>query len=332
MPFEIKNTRVLVTGADGFIGSHLAETLALMGCKVRALSLYNSFNNWGWLENSTELEKMEVVTGDVRDPFFCKVITKDIDVVFHLAALIAIPYSYVAPASYVDTNITGTLNMVQASFENGVKKFIHTSTSEVYGTALYAPIDEKHPLQPQSPYSASKIGADAIAMSYYNAFNFPVVIARPFNTYGPRQSARAVIPNIISQIAAGRKELSLGELSPLRDFNFVKDTCNGFIELAKCDATVGMSVNIGSGSEISIGDLAELIKKLMQSNIVISEQEERKRPAKSEVFRLLSDITIISQMTSYRPKYSLEEGLKQTINWFQNSDNLKRYKTNLYNV
>lgn len=332
MPFEIKNTRILVTGADGFIGSHLAEKLTLMGCKVRALSLYNSFNNWGWLENSTELEKMEVVTGDVRDPFFCKVITKDIDVIFHLAALIAIPYSYVAPASYVDTNVTGTLNMVQASLENGVKKFLHTSTSEVYGTALYAPIDEKHPLQPQSPYSASKIGADAIAMSYYNAFNFPVVIARPFNTYGPRQSARAVIPNIISQIAAGRKELSLGELSPLRDFNFVKDTCNGFIELAKCDAAVGMSVNIGSGSEISIGNLAELIKKLMKSNIVISEQEERKRPAKSEVFRLLSDISLITELSSYQPKYSLEEGLKQTISWFQNDENLKRYKTNLYNV
>lgn len=329
---EIKKLKVLVTGADGFIGSHLAEQLVKAGCKVRALALYNSFNNWGWLENSEFQGDLEIVSGDVRDPFLCKKITSDIDVVFHLAALIAIPYSYAAPASYVDTNVTGTLNMVQAAMENGVKRFIQTSTSEVYGTALYAPIDEKHPLQPQSPYSASKIGSDAIAMSYYNAFNFPVVIARPFNTYGPRQSARAVIPNIISQIAAGKSELDLGDLTPTRDFNYVEDTCHGFIALAECDKAIGTTINIGSGREISIADTAELIKKLMKSSIIIRNDEARKRPAKSEVFRLISDINLISGLTPYKTKYTLEQGLEQTINWFKKPENLKHYKTNLYNV
>ncbi len=329
---ELKNKRVLVTGADGFIGSHLVEMLVEQGCKVRALSLYNSFNNWGWLEDMPKLSEIEVITGDVRDPFFCKKITQDIDVVFHLAALIAIPYSYIAPGSYVETNITGTLNMIQAALDHKVERFIHTSTSEVYGTAIYVPIDEKHPLQPQSPYSASKIGADAMAMSYYNSFNLPLVIARPFNTYGPRQSARAVIPNIISQIAANKKELSLGDLTPTRDFNYVKDTCLGFIKLAESENTIGKTINIGSGKDISVKDLAELIKGMMNSDIKIIEDENRKRPAKSEVFRLLSDISLISNLTSYKTAYPLKDGLKETIQWFMNSDNLKKYKTNLYNV
>jgi NAD dependent epimerase/dehydratase len=329
---EIKNSRVLVTGADGFIGSHLAELLVQAGYKVRVLTLYNSFNNWGWLETSLLKNEMEIVSGDVRDPFLCKSITKDIDVVFHLAALIAIPYSYVAPASYIDTNVTGTLNMVQAAMENGVKRFVQTSTSEVYGTAQYAPIDERHPLQPQSPYSASKIGADAIAMSYYNSFNFPVVIARPFNTFGPRQSARAVIPTIISQIAAGKEELELGDLTPTRDFNYVEDTCHGFIELAKCDKTIGGTINIGSGREISVADTASLIKALMSSSIVIRHDEKRERPAKSEVFRLISDIKLITDLTNYKPRYSFEAGLKNTIEWFNQPGNLKQYKTHLYNV
>lgn len=329
---EIKNLQVLVTGADGFIGSHLSEQLVKAGCRVRVLTLYNSFNNWGWLENSPFQGDMEIMSGDIRDPFLCKKITKDVDIVFHLAALIAIPYSYAAPSSYIDTNVTGTLNMVQAAMENGVKRFIQTSTSEVYGTALYAPIDEKHPLQPQSPYSASKIGADAIAMSYYNSFNFPVTIARPFNTYGPRQSARAVIPNIISQIAAGKPELALGDLTPTRDFNYVEDTCRGFIELAQCEDAVGKTINIGSGREISVGDTAELIRKLMNSSIIIRHDEARTRPAKSEVFRLISDISLISSLTSYKTSYSLEEGLSKTIEWFKNPENLKHYKTNLYNV
>ncbi len=329
---EIKKLQVLVTGADGFIGSHLSEQLVKAGCKVRVLTLYNSFNNWGWLENSPYQKDMEIVSGDIRDPFLCKKITKDVDIVFHLAALIAIPYSYAAPSSYIDTNVTGTLNMVQAAMENGVKRFIQTSTSEVYGTAMYAPIDEKHPLQPQSPYSASKIGADAIAMSYYNSFSFPVAIARPFNTYGPRQSARAVIPNIISQIAAGKPELDLGDLTPTRDFNYVEDTCRGFIELAQCEDAIGKTINIGSGREISVGDTAELIKQLMNSSIIIRRDEARTRPAKSEVFRLISDISLISGLTSYKTNYSLEEGLSKTIEWFKNPDNLKHYKTNLYNV
>lgn len=329
---DLRNKKVLVTGADGFIGSHLVESLIEKGCNVRALSLYNSFNNWGWLEGIPTLTQIEVLTGDVRDPFFCKKITQDIDVVFHLAALIAIPYSYIAPNSYVETNVIGTLNMIQAAMENKVSKFVHTSTSEVYGTALYVPINEEHPLQPQSPYSASKIGADAMAMSYFNSFNLPLVIARPFNTFGPRQSARAVIPNIISQIAANKKELSLGDLTPTRDFNYVKDTCLGFIKLAENDNVIGKTINIGSGTDISIKDLVLMIKKIMNSNIEVVEDINRIRPAKSEVFRLLGDISLITELTSYKPAYQLEEGLKNTIDWFLNPENLKKYKTNLYNV
>ena len=243
---QLTNKNILVTGADGFIGSHLTEMLLAQGNKVKALSYYNSFNYWGWLEDVPKNENLEIISGDIRDPHFCKEITKGVDIIFHLAALIAIPYSYVAPDSYVDTNVKGTLNICQASKENGNIRFIHTSTSEVYGTAQYVPIDEKHPLQPQSPYSASKIGADAMAMSFYNAFELPVTVVRPFNTYGPRQSARAVIPTIITQIAAGKKQIKLGDVTPTRDFSYVEDTCRGFIALAESDQTIGETINIGS--------------------------------------------------------------------------------------
>ena len=321
----------MVTGADGFIGSHLTEMLLEQGYKVKALSYYNSFNDWGWL-NSVKHPELEVVTGDVRDPHFCKHITQDVEIIFHLAALIAIPYSYVAPDSYVDTNIKGTLNICQAAKENGVKKVLVTSTSEVYGTARYVPIDENHPKQPQSPYSATKIGADAIAMSFYNAFALPVVLVRPFNTYGPRQSARAIIPTIITQIANGKKEIKLGDLTPTRDFNFVKDTCKGFIELSKCDAAIGQEVNICSNNEISMRDTLNLIARLMNSDVKFIEDQVRIRPKNSEVFRLWGDNAKIKSLTGYEPSYSLEEGLKETINWFLDKDNLRKYKADIYNV
>ena len=323
--------KVLVTGADGFIGSHLTEMLLEQGYKVKALSYYNSFNDWGWL-NSVKHPELEVVTGDVRDPHFCKHITQDVEIIFHLAALIAIPYSYVAPDSYVDTNIKGTLNICQAAKENGVKKVLVTSTSEVYGTARYVPIDENHPKQPQSPYSATKIGADAIAMSFYNAFALPVVLVRPFNTYGPRQSARAIIPTIITQIANGKKEIKLGDLTPTRDFNFVKDTCKGFIELSKFDAAIGQEVNICSNNEISMRDTLNLIARLMNSDVKFIEDQVRIRPKNSEVFRLWGDNAKIKSLTGYEPSYSLEEGLKETINWFLDKDNLRKYKADIYNV
>ncbi len=324
--------KILITGADGFIGSHLTEMLVQEGAKVKALSQYNSFNYWGWLESIDCLDQIEVVSGDVRDPHFCKEITKDIDVIFHLAALIAIPYSYVAPDSYVDTNIKGTLNICQAAKENGCERVIHTSTSEVYGTAQYVPIDEKHPLQPQSPYSATKIGADAVAMSYHNAFALPVTTARPFNTYGPRQSARAVIPTIIGQIAAGKNQIKLGDLAPTRDFSYVLDTCRAFIALAESDKTIGEVINIGSGVEISVGDTLNLIKKIMNSDVEVIKDKQRLRPEKSEVFRLWCDNSKICKLTSFLPEYSLEKGLKKTIDWFISSDNLSRYKTEIYNV
>lgn len=323
--------QILVTGADGFIGSHLTEMLLKKGYRVRALSQYNSFNFWGWLEG-IQNENLEILSGDVRDPHFCKTITKGIDTVFHLAALIAIPYSYIAPDSYVDTNVKGTLNICQAAKENGVKKVIHTSTSEVYGTARYVPIDEAHPLQPQSPYSASKIGADAMAMSFYNTFNLPVVTVRPFNTYGPRQSARAVIPSIITQIAAGAKEIKLGDLTPTRDFNYVLDTCRGFIELSECEAAVGQTVNIGSNYEISVGDTVELIKKIMKSDVKITTDSARIRPAGSEVFRLWCDNTKINYLTGFKPQFSIEQGLEETIKWFTQKENLAKYKHGIYNV
>jgi NAD dependent epimerase/dehydratase len=329
---SLKNKKILITGADGFIGSHLTEILAQKGAKIRALSYYNSFNYWGWLEALYCLDELEVVSGDVRDPHFCIKITKGIDVIFHLAALIAIPYSYVAPDSYVDTNIKGTLNICQAALENGCKRVIHASTSEVYGTAQYVPIDEKHPLQPQSPYSATKIGADSMAMSFNSAFDLPVTIARPFNTYGPRQSARAIIPTIITQIASGKNQLKLGDLTPTRDLNYVKDTCKGFIALAECEKAVGEVVNIGSNYEISMGEVVNLIKELMNSDIEVVEEKKRVRPEKSEVFRLWCDNTKIRELTGFEPKYSIRDGLEKTIAWFTNPDNLSNYKSDIYNV
>ncbi len=324
--------RVLVTGADGFIGSHLVEMLVRSGYAVRALAQYNSFNDWGWLESSPYLKDIEVVTGDVRDPHFCKHISKGVDTVFNLAALIAIPYSYVAPDSYIDTNVKGALNVCQAALEHGVRRVIHTSTSEVYGTARYVPIDEQHSLQPQSPYSASKIGADAIAQSFHSAFGLPVTIARPFNTYGPRQSARAVIPTVITQIAAGARQIKLGDTTPTRDFNYVEDTCRGFIALAECDAAVGEVVNIGSNYEISIGETVALIRELMGSDVEIVQDEQRLRPQNSEVFRLWCDNAKIERLTGFKPTVSLRDGLARTIDWFCNPDNLRRYKAGIYNV
>jgi NAD dependent epimerase/dehydratase len=326
---EKKN--VLVTGADGFIGSHLTELLLSKGFHVRALSQYNSFNNWGWLEQIHSPE-LEVVCGDVRDPNFVNRISKDIDTIFHLAALIAIPYSYIAPDSYVDTNIKGTLNICQAAKENCVRRLLITSTSEVYGTAQYVPIDEKHPKQPQSPYSATKIGADAMAMSFYNTFNLPVVIVRPFNTYGPRQSARAIIPTIITQILNGVKEIKLGDLTPTRDFNFVKDTCRGFYILSQCDEALGQEVNVCSNYEISMRDTLKTIAELMHADVNFIEDEQRLRPKGSEVFRLWGDNTKIKKLTGFEPEYDIRRGLQETIDWFSNKENLKMYKSNIYNV
>lgn len=323
---------ILVTGADGFIGSHLTEMLVKEGFQVRALSQYNSFNYWGWLEDVNCRDSIEILSGDIRDPHYCKHITKGVDTVFHLAALIAIPYSYVAPDSYVDTNIKGTLNICQAARENGVGRVVHTSTSEVYGTAQYVPIDEKHPVQPQSPYSASKIGADAMAMSFFNAFDLPLTIARPFNTYGPRQSARAVIPTIISQIASGMKQIKLGDVTPTRDFNYVEDTCRGFLALARSDATIGEIVNIGSNQEISVEDTLHLIRELMGSDVEFLTDSQRMRPEKSEVFRLWCDNTKIKRLTGYEPAYSLREGLRATVDWFVEPKNLAKYKADIYNV
>lgn len=323
---------VLITGADGFIGSHLTEMLHARGCQIRALSNYNSFNDWGWLEDVVCQSDIEILNGDIRDPHYCMEITRGVDVVFHLAALIAIPYSYVAPDSYVDTNIKGTLNMCQGARTNGVSRILHTSTSEVYGTAQYVPIDEKHPLQAQSPYSASKIGADAMAMSFHNAFDLPLTTVRPFNTYGPRQSARAVIPTIITQIASGVKEIKLGDTSPTRDFNYVSDTCRGFIALAECDEAIGQTVNLGSNFEISIGDTLDMIRDIMGSDISVVTDDQRIRPEKSEVFRLWCDNTRIQGLTGFKPEVPIRQGLEKTIDWFTKPDNLKKYKANIYNV
>lgn len=324
--------KVLVTGADGFIGSHLTELLLSEGYEVRALSVYNSFNYWGWLDEIRH-PNLEIVCGDVRDANFCRTIVNGCDTVFHLAALIAIPYSYVAPDAYVDTNVKGTLNICQAAKDAGIERLIVTSTSEVYGTAKYVPIDESHPKQPQSPYSASKIGADAIALSFHNAFSLPVVIARPFNTYGPRQSARAIIPTIITQIANGAKEIKVGDLTPTRDFNFVKDTCRGFLALAKAKAedVVGQEINIASNYEISMKETLETIAELMHSDVKWVTDPERLRPANSEVFRLWGDNTKIKSFTDWSPEYSIRKGLAETIEWFSNPENLAKYKYNIYN-
>ena len=323
---------ILVTGADGFIGSHLCESLIERGCQVRALAQYNSFNNWGWLEDIEPSDAIDVRTGDVRDPFFCQSLVKNVDIVFHLASLIAIPYSYAAPQTYVETNITGTLNICQAALEAGVARVVHTSTSEVYGTARQVPIGEEHPLQPQSPYSASKIGADAMAMSYHHAFELPLTIARPFNTYGPRQSARAVIPTVITQIAAGARQLKLGDTRPTRDFTYVEDTCAGLMALAACDNALGKTVNIGSNREISIGATVATIKEIMGSDIEILEQSERLRPENSEVFRLWCDNSLIRELTDFEPRVSLRDGLTRTVEWFADPKKLETYKPGIYNV
>ena len=324
--------KVLVTGADGFIGSHLVETLVKAGYSVRALCQYNSFSSWGWLDESPCRKDIEVVLGDVRDPAQMRLVSKGIDTVFHLAALIAIPYSYQAPSSYVDTNVQGTLNVLQAALDTGVRRVIHTSTSEVYGTARFVPISEEHPLQAQSPYSATKIAADALAFSYFSSFELPVTIARPFNTYGPRQSARAVIPTVIGQLLTGSRKLKLGSITPTRDFNFVLDTCAGFLALAACDAAIGQTVNIGSGGEISIGDTVKLIARILEVDVEIECDEQRLRPVASEVERLWCDNRLIQALTGHKPAYDLESGLRATIEWLRLPENFKRYKPDVFNV
>ena len=323
--------KVLVTGADGFIGSHLTELLLEKGYKVKALAYYNSFNNLGWLDDFPAHSNLEIVTGDIRDPHFVKQIMAGTQIVFHLAALIAIPYSYHAPDSYVDTNIKGTLNVCQAARELGGIRVLSTSTSEVYGTAQYVPIDEKHPKQPQSPYSATKIAADAIALSFYNAFELPLTIVRPFNTYGPRQSARAIIPTIITQILNGTEQIRLGDLTPTRDFNYVKDTCSGFLSISQSDSTIGKEINIATNSEISMSEIFEMIKEILGSNVLNLSDEQRIRPPKSEVLRLCGDNSLITSLTDWQPKYTLEQGLKETIEWFSIRQNLDKYKAGIYN-
>lgn len=324
--------RVLVTGADGFIGSHLVEELIKEGYEVRAFVFYNSFNTWGWLDSFSEdiLKKIDVFAGDVRDPNAVRTAMKDMDAVLHLAALIAIPFSYYAPDTYVDTNIKGTLNVLQAAKDLEIQRVLVTSTSEVYGTAQYVPIDEKHPYQGQSPYSATKIGADRLAESFYRSFNLPVTIVRPFNTFGPRQSARAVIPTIIMQLLAGKTEIKLGSLEPTRDFNYVKDTVRGFIEILKSNKTIGEEINIATQKEISIGQLAEELIRQINPNAKIICDDQRLRPKNSEVERLLGANAKIKELTDWYPKYSFEEGLSETIAWLR--ENLEKYKVDIYNV
>jgi len=334
---DLSYKRILVTGADGFIGSHLTEKLVGMGCNVRAFVLYNSFNTWGWLDTSPQeiKDNLEIFSGDIRDPHGVKAAMKDCDIVLHLAALIAIPYSYHSPSTYIDTNINGTLNVLQAARELELEKVVHTSTSEVYGTAKFVPITEEHPLQGQSPYSASKIGADQLAFSFYSSFNTPVVTIRPFNTYGPRQSARAVIPTVITQIANGKRKIKLGALHPTRDFNYVQDTVSGFIAAAQSNI-VGEVINIGSNYEISIGDTVNLIAETMKIDLEIDTDQQRLRPQNSEVERLWADNTKAKQLLGWEPLYGGKEGFKrgltETIDWFTNPDHLKKYKSNIYNI
>lgn len=331
---DLSSKKVLVTGADGFIGSHLVEALLAKGCDVRAFVYYNSLNSWGWLDTLPQetLRKLDVFAGDIRDPNGVFEAMKGVDVVFHLAALIAIPFSYHSPDSYVDTNIKGTLNVLQAARKLGTERVLVTSTSEVYGTAQYAPIDEKHPFQGQSPYSATKIGADRLAESFYRSFETPVVIVRPFNTYGPRQSARAVIPTVITQLLQGQTELRLGSLTPTRDFNYVKDTAAGFIALAEADAAIGREINIATGVEHTIGDVANTLIAEINPDARIVTDEQRLRPDASEVFRLIGDNTQITTLTSWRPQYDLAAGMADTVAWFRQPDNLARYKAWLYNL
>lgn len=331
---KLNGKKVLVTGADGFIGSHLVERLLEEGCSVKAFCYYNSFNSWGWLDSlpREKLSQIEIFTGDIRDPNGVRMAMKGVDMVFHLAALIAIPFSYYSPDSYIDTNVKGTLNIVQAAKDFGTERVLVTSTSEVYGTAQYIPIDENHPRQPQSPYSASKIGADCIAESFYRSFDLPLSIVRPFNTFGPRQSARAVIPTIITQLLNGHAEIRLGDLSPTRDLVYVKDTADGFVEIARSEKLIGHDCNIATQSEISVGDLAaELISQINPDAKIITDGQ-RLRPEKSEVFRLYGSNKKIREFTNWEPKYNLKTGLAETIAWFRNKENLFQYKANIYNL
>ncbi|MDH4129608.1 MAG: NAD-dependent 4,6-dehydratase LegB [Spirochaetota bacterium] len=331
---ELEKKKVLITGADGFIGSHLVEALIKKGCQVRAFVFYNSFNSWGWLDffSKEKLKQIEIFTGDIRDPNGVKTALDGCHIVFHLAALIAIPFSYHSPDSYVDTNIKGTLNVLHAAKQLKTEKILVTSTSEVYGNAKYVPIDENHPFQGQSPYSATKIGADRLAESFYKSFNLPIVIVRPFNTYGPRQSARAIIPTIITQLLAGENDIKLGSLTPTRDLNYVKDVVNGFIEIAGSDQTIGEEINIASGIEISIKQLANELISQLNPNARIVCDAERIRPEKSEVDRLLGSNKKILALTNWEIKYSLTKGLAETIKWFKKHDNIRKYKTNIYNI
>jgi len=335
---NLKGKKILVTGADGFIGSHLTEELVRQGHDVKAFVLYNSFNSWGWLDHvSKEIkDHIEVHTGDIRDPHGVKTAMRGCNVVLHLAALIAIPYSYHSPDTYVDTNIKGTLNILQAARELEIEKVVHTSTSEVYGTACFVPITEEHPLQGQSPYSATKIGADQLAMSFYHAFNTPVSIIRPFNTYGPRQSARAIIPTVITQIAKGNREIKLGALHPTRDFNYVADTVQGFIAMAQSESAIGEVINIGSNYEISIGETVKLIAEVMGVDINIVTEQARLRPIKSEVERLWADNQKAKRLLKWAPLYGskegFERGLADTVAWFTSEENLKQYKADIYNI
>ena len=326
--------KILVTGACGFIGSHLSERLVELGAQLRVMVYYNSFNHWGWIETLHEdiLSRMEIFSADIRDPYAARAAVKGMDLVFHLAALIAIPFSYRSPDSYVDTNIKGTLNMLQAAKDSRVERILITSTSEVYGTAQYVPIDESHPFQGQSPYSATKIGADRLAESFYRSFDLPVTIVRPFNTYGPRQSARAVIPTIITQLLAGKEEVELGSLTPTRDFVYVRDTIEGFVDIASCENAIGEEINISTQSETSISHLVELIMKQINPKARIKSHTSRIRPEKSEVDRLIGSNKKIRQLTGWCPRYSLKEGISETIEWFSNRENMKAYKSYLYNI
>lgn len=331
---NLEGKKVLVTGADGFIGSHLVEALMAHGCSVRAFVFYNSFNSWGWLDTLPieQQRHLDIFSGDIRDPNGVREASKGCDVVFHLAALIGIPFSYHSPDSYVDTNIKGTLNVLQAARQYDIERVLVTSTSEVYGTAQYVPINEKHPYQGQSPYSATKIGADRLAESFFRSFETPVVIVRPFNTYGPRQSARAVIPTIITQLLSGESLLKLGSMAPTRDFNYVKDTAQAFIALAEADGVVGEEINVATGTEHSVGDVARMLIEQLNPAGEIEVEDERLRPEKSEVFRLLGDNTKITSMTRWRPQYDLSSGIADTIDWFKKPENLAKYKAWLYNI
>jgi NAD dependent epimerase/dehydratase len=331
---ELKGKKVLVTGADGFIGSHLVQRLIEEGCRVKAFVYYNSFNSWGWLDTipPEQLQNIEVFCGDIRDPNGVRDAVRDVDVVCHLAALIAIPFSYHSPDSYIDTNVKGTINVLQAGRDFDVKRIIVTSTSEVYGTARYTPIDENHPLQGQSPYSATKIAADKMTESFFRSFDLPVTIARPFNTYGPRQSARAILPTIITQLLAGEKKIKLGSLDPKRDLNYVSDTCDGFVEIVKSDKTLGEEINICSGKEVSMGELAGMLVNQINPDAEVVSDSQRIRPVKSEVERLIGNNEKIRKLTNWRPRYSLDSGLEETIAWFKQGENLRKHHTDLYNV